>query len=161
LTGDGTDYLSRLLRGPLAIVLAGHDPSLQLLSSDDLASAVRCAIEKGRAGIYNVAPAGVIPLRAALNITGARPLPVPRTLQRLVYRVDDLDLIRYSWTISNKKINNELGYEPTYDSADVLARSDSGRRLNSRFIGQQKMRLDFDDFGMDRNCIDAFGRTLF
>src|SRR5215472_17084700 len=65
LTGDGTDYLSLLLRGPLAVVLAGHDPSLQLLSSDDLASAVRCAIEKGRAGIYNVAPAGVIPLRAA------------------------------------------------------------------------------------------------
>src|SRR6266568_2355309 len=37
LDPDGADYLSRLLRGPLSIVLSGHDPSLQFLSPDDLA----------------------------------------------------------------------------------------------------------------------------
>jgi 1-acyl-sn-glycerol-3-phosphate acyltransferase len=158
-TADGIDYLSRLLRGPLAIVLAGHDPSLQLLSPDDLASAVRCAVEKDRAGIYNVAPAGVIPLRAALNLTGAQRLPLPRTLQRLLHRSDELDLIRYSWTISNKKIANKLGCTPKYGSNQALARFDSGR-LKSDFE-QPKQPLNFDDFGMDRNYIDAYGRTMF
>src|ERR1043165_4813115 len=72
----GEDYFSRLLRSHLAVTLAGHDPSLQLLSPEDLTSAVRLAVEGGARGVYNVAPDGVVPLRAALRLAGAKRLPV-------------------------------------------------------------------------------------
>src|SRR5687767_7275645 len=48
-----------------------------------------------------------------------------------------LDAIRYSSTVSNRKIKDELGFEP---SADDTA---------------------FDPYGMDKGYIAAYGRTLF
>jgi len=161
LDPDGADYLSRLLRGPLSIVLSGHDPSLQFLSPDDLAAAVRLAVESNRAGVYNVAPDGVIPLRAALRLTQSRRLPIPRTLQRLVHQTDELDLMRYSWTISNKKIKRDLGYQPKYTSPEALTRLLSRAGTNGVPIYKPDAQLEFDDFGMDRNYIDAYGRTMF
>jgi 1-acyl-sn-glycerol-3-phosphate acyltransferase len=203
----GDDYFSRLLRGRVAVTLAGHDPSLQLLSPEDLTSAVRLAVEGGARGVYNVAPDGVVPLRAALRLAGAKRLPVPRTLQRLArsalaragfcHPVEQLDYVRYSWTVSNAKIKSELGFAPHRSSAEAVrefraARVDSAARAEAShtlagFGDPRELGLlddsrepevlndlreadapdglrapeEFDDFGMDKGYIDAFGRTLF
>jgi 1-acyl-sn-glycerol-3-phosphate acyltransferase/nucleoside-diphosphate-sugar epimerase len=194
----GDDYFSRLLRVRVAVTLPGHDPSLQLLSPEDLASAVRLAVEGDARGVYNVAPDGVVPLRAALRLAGAKRLPVPRTLQRLArsalaraglcHPVEQLDYVRYSWTVSNAKIKSELGFAPRRSSAeavhefraarfDAAARAEASSTLegfgDSRGPGvlSDSRELDasdgprgpeeFDDFGMDKGYIDAFGRTLF
>lgn len=201
----GGDYFSRLLGGRVAVTLAGHDPSLQLLSPEDLASAVRLAVEGGARGVYNVAPDGVVPLRAALRLAGAKRLPVPRTLQRLArsalaraglcHPVEQLDYVRYSWTVSNAKIKSELGFAPRRSSAEAVrefraarvdsaAHAEAGHTLagfaDSRELGLLEdsrepevlndlretdapdgPREEFDDFGMDKGYIDAFGRTLF
>src|SRR5437868_451793 len=185
----GDDYFSRLLRSRVAVTLPGHDPSLQLLSPEDLASAVRCAVEGDARGVYNVAPDGVVPLRAALRLAGAKRLPVPRTLQRLArfalaragltHSVEQLDYIRYSWTVSNKKIKSELGFAPRRSSAEALrefraARFDDSARVDAcrasvRFDDSREPDAldgprgpeEFDDFGMDKGYINAFGRTLF
>ncbi|MEA2559202.1 MAG: hypothetical protein QOH06_706 [Acidobacteriota bacterium] len=147
LAPDSPDYLSRLLHGKFAFTLAGHDPTVQLLTPGDLAEAVALAVERGRPGIYHVAPDGAVPLRAALRHAGARRIPLPRTMQRLARAVTarlgwadpvgQLDVIRYSSTVSNRKIKDELGFEPSA--------GDSG----------------FDPYGMDKDYIAAFGRTLF
>jgi len=152
LVGGGTDYFSRLLSGRLAITLPGHDPSIQLLSPDDLAGAIRRAVECSAGGIYNVAPGGVIPLRAALRLTGSKRLPVPRTWQGLAGRSDQLDYIRFSWTISGEKIKRELGFAPARSSAQAL----------QEFSGAAgpEPAPEFDDFGMDEKYIQAYGRTL-
>src|SRR5206468_8061037 len=122
LARDSTDYFGRLLGSRLVMALPGHDPSIQLMSPHDLAHAVCCAVESNEAGIYNVAPENVIPLRAALRLVGSTRVPVPRWLQRLMrkplarvgfaYPVDQLDYIRYSWTVSNKRIKSKLGFAP-------------------------------------------------
>lgn len=144
---DSPDYLSRLLHGRLAFTLAGHDPPVQLLSADELAEAVALAVEVGRPGTYHVAPDGAVPLRAALRRAGARRVPLPRTVQRLARSAasrlgwadpaGQLDAIRYSGTVSNRKIKDELGFAP--GAGDTA----------------------FDPYGMDEEYIAAYGRTLF
>jgi 1-acyl-sn-glycerol-3-phosphate acyltransferase len=154
LARDGADYFSRLFTRRTAVTLPGHDPSLQLLSVDDLAQAVVCAVERSAGGIYNIAPDGVVPLRAALRLAGVRRLPIPRTLQRLAHSDAPLDFIRYPWTVSNQKSKDELGFAPQQASAETVS------ALNG--IPHSALRAPhFDDFGMDEGYITAFGRTLF
>jgi 1-acyl-sn-glycerol-3-phosphate acyltransferase len=157
LASDGSDYFSRLFRSPLALALPGHDPSLQLLSPEDLAGAVCAAVERSTGGVYNVAPDGVIPLRAALRLAGSTRIPFPRLCQvaarallsrlGLAFPPEQLEYIRYSWTVSGDKIKRELGSAPQHSSAQALQPGHSSPA--------------FDNFGMDKDYIAAYGRTLF
>jgi 1-acyl-sn-glycerol-3-phosphate acyltransferase/nucleoside-diphosphate-sugar epimerase len=168
----GEDYFSRLLGAPLAVTLPGHDPSLQLLSPEDLAGAVRGALEGCARGVYNVAPDGVVPLRAALRLAGARRLPVARTLQRLArfagaraglcHPAEQLDYVRYSWTVSNRKLKGELGVTPRRSSAEVVREFRAAKEgRNPASAATSHPADEFDDFGMDKGYIGAYGRTLF
>lgn len=169
LLPDGEDYFSRLLSSDIAVTLPGHDPTMQLLSAADLATAVRSVIEKGRGEIYNVAPDGVITLRAALRLSEAQRLPVSRVAQRLArsvmarlglaHPIEQLDYIRYSWTISNRKIKRDLQWKPSYSSVEALR--DFRIAKTGHLKSHQVPSLEFDDYGMDKNYIGAFGRTLF
>src|SRR5262249_8934112 len=149
-----------------AVALPLHDPSLQWLSPEDLASAVCSAVERSEGGIFNVAPDGVIPLRVALRMAGVMCIPVWRLLQRvprhvlftlgLASPIDQLEYLRYSWTISNQKIKQELGFTPERSSPEVLMDF-----LHGQARGRQNglaRRLAFDDFGMDTSYINAWGR---
>ena len=164
------DYFSRLLTGRVAITLPGHDPSIQLLSPEDLARAVRSAVESGVSGIFNVAPSGVIPLRAALRLAGVARVPLARWAQRvgraalaplgLARPLDQLEYVRYSWTISDKKVREELGFIPEKSSADTVIEISSRGRGPERET-DARAAAEFDDFGMDKDYIAAYGRTLF
>lgn len=163
---DGQDYLCRLLRGKAAVVAAGYDPSLQMLHPEDLAEAVRCALERGagRGGTYHVAPAGAVSVRGALRLAGTRRIAVEAGLQRpfraLASRLGwsdpaaQLDVVRHSSTISGRKIQEELGFVPRKTSAEAV-RDAFGRR------DPQGPVPEFDPYGMDEGYIDAYGRTLF
>jgi 1-acyl-sn-glycerol-3-phosphate acyltransferase/nucleoside-diphosphate-sugar epimerase len=166
---DGADYFSRLFGNRLALVLPGYDPPVQVLSLNDLARAVRCAVESSAAGIYNVAPDGVIPLGAALRLAGSRRLPIARSVQRaaraalsplgLSYRTAQLEYIRYPWTVSNRKIKRELGVTFNDSSAGALI-DFAGRPPDDPRVREVTGR-EFDDFGMDKEYVAACGRTLF
>ena len=158
---DGRDYLCRLLQGKAAVVPAGYDPSLQVLHPEDLAEAVRCALERG-SGIYHVAPAGVVPVRGALRLAGTRRVAIDAEAQRpfraLASRLGwadppaQLDLLRHSTTVSGRKIEQELGFVPRKTSAEAVR----------DVFGMGDAPLpDFDPYGMDEGYIDAYGRTLF
>src|SRR6266849_3100346 len=149
LVPGGKDYFSRLFRSRVAITLPGHDPTMQLLSPGDLAKAVRCVFEKSNGGVYNLAPNGVITLRAAFRLVGARRVPVSRLLQRavrpvmkrlgLAHSIEQLDYVRYSWTISDEKVRSELSCPPQSSAAEALA----------------------EFFLKEKGYIAAYGRTLF
>lgn len=169
LVPGGDDYFNRLFRSSIAVVLPGHDPTIQLLSPVDLARAVRCALEKGSGGVFNVAPKAVITLRAGLQLIEAKRLPVSRLVQRVVrsaltrlglaHPIDQLEYIRYSWTISNRKITCDLGWTPQRSSVEALR---DFRIAETGYLRSDKVpSLEFDDFGMDPHYITAFGRTLF
>jgi 1-acyl-sn-glycerol-3-phosphate acyltransferase len=169
LVRGGTDYFSRLFCQGLVPTLPLYDPSLQLLSPDDLAQAVCCAVERSAGGVFNVAPDEVMPLRVALRLAGAKRLPVSRLIQRLVRGVlaplgltfpgEQLEYIRYSWTVSNAKIKRELGFAPERSSAEALLAVLNGQA--SRRGSNLTEHPHFDDFGMDLSYIKAKRRRIF
>jgi 1-acyl-sn-glycerol-3-phosphate acyltransferase len=152
---DGEDGLCRALRGRSAVVAAGFDPAVQLLSPDDLAAAVECALLRGagRPGIYHVAPAGAVPVRAALRLAGVRRLPLG-----WLGRDGRLDYLRHSQTVSGHKIGRELGFVPRATSAAAVSGELGGGAVRAQPGGDG---ADFDPFGQDRDYIAAYGRTLF
>ena len=169
LVVGGDDYFSDLFRRSFVFALPGHDPTMQLLSPIDLASAI-CSVVANRAGgVFNVAPDGVITLRAALRLSEAKRLPVSRTVQRVVRRpltrfglthpIEQLDYIRYSWTISNRKAKRELKWEPCRSSVEALR--DFRIAEAGHLTSHQLPSLEFDDYGMDKRYIDLYGRRMF
>ena len=162
----GRDYASRLFTARLAVKPFGYDPSIQVLSADDLAQAMRLAAEHRPAGIYNVAPGGVVPLSRGLRLAGGRRLPLPGWLQRparallrrsgRVASAEQTDYIRYPWTVSGRKIERQLGFAPRDSSAAALAALGTG----SPRSGERAAETDFDPFGMDRAYIDFWGKVL-
>ncbi len=169
LVPGGNDYFSKLFRKSLACVLPGHDPTIQLLSPIDLASAISSVLEKSAGGVFNVAPDGVITLRAALRLSEAKRLPLSRTVQRiargalnrlgLTSSIEQLDYIRYSWTISNRKAKRELNWTPRRSSVEALRdfRIAEAGHLKSHELPS----LEFDDYGMDKRYIETYGRRMF
>jgi len=147
--------LARRLARRFTLTLAGHDPSLQLLSLEDLAAAVRCAAQRSRGGVFNVSPDGVVPLRAAVRLAGGHRLALPRTWQRLAWPRAKLDYLRYPGTVSNQKIKRELGIAPRQSSLGAL------RRFRKQSVAGANPEPPFDDFGMDRATIDSLSRTVF
>ncbi|HEY6321338.1 MAG TPA: 1-acyl-sn-glycerol-3-phosphate acyltransferase [Thermoanaerobaculia bacterium] len=169
---DGEDVLCSVLRGRIARVPAGFDPTVQLLSPDDLAGAVEHALRRGagKPGIYHVAPAGAMPLRAALRLAGARRLPLG-----VLPGGGRLDYLRHSSTVSGGKIERELGFTPRASSAAaVLAElAPRGNERDQRDRRDRRGREEaatapgpgeaprFDPYGQDKRYIAAYGRTLF
>ena len=144
---------SRLLHR-LVTTLPGHDPVLQFLSVADLARAISCVLERKACGTFNVAPENVIPLHQAIRILGNTRLPFPRTLQRMAQGTECLEYLRYSCTISGEKMKRELGFVPQRSSVEALLEMD-GRKAQAR------KHPEFDLFGMDKDYIRFYGKTLF
>jgi 1-acyl-sn-glycerol-3-phosphate acyltransferase/nucleoside-diphosphate-sugar epimerase len=159
---DGADYFSRLLTGRLAITYPGHDPTIQLLSPRDLAGAVTAVVERRASGVFNVAPAGAIPLKAALRAAGVRRLALARLAQDAIRAIasnanlcapsDQLKYIQFSWTVSGDKLRRELGFEPYRTSEQAII----------DLIGEPNGRTGtYDEFGMDARYIRRYCGHLF
>jgi 1-acyl-sn-glycerol-3-phosphate acyltransferase/nucleoside-diphosphate-sugar epimerase len=147
LIPDGNDYFSRLFSKQSVFTLPLYDPSIQLLSPKDLANAVCSVVEKSEGGIFNVAPAGVIPLGAALHMARVKRIPLRFS------QTDALEYIRHSWAISGEKIERVLGFVPLRSSAKAL----------NEFLGLESKdtEVEFDTFGLDPSYIEKWGRRLY
>jgi 1-acyl-sn-glycerol-3-phosphate acyltransferase len=146
----GDDLFSRLLSGRVAVVPPGFDPSVQLLAPADLAEAVARAVEHGadKAGVYHVAPRGVVPVRGALRLAGVRRLPLGWTGFG-----GELDYLRHNWTVCGDRIAAELGFVPRYTSAEAV--------LAGFGKGETATAPELDAFGLDVGYIAGYERTLF
>lgn len=147
-------FPARLLSRRFTAALPGHDPVFQFLSVSDLAAAIMCVLDQGVAGIFNVAPDTVVPLRKAVRAAKGIPLALPRTLQRALRPAQQLEYLRYSWTISGEKLQREIGFSPRHSSLAALMSNGSSGQIPAEDVG-------FDLFGMDKNYIRFFGKTLF
>ena len=150
---DGGDPLARFLLRRRAFPLAGWGPALQLLAPEDLAAAVGCVVDRDADGVFHVAPRGVVPVRDALRLAGARALPLPGPLLRLFGRANGAELayLRHPWTVGDRRLR-ALGWVPQRSSAEALLAA-AGRNPAGA--------PEFDDYGMDEGYIAAYGRTLF
>jgi nucleoside-diphosphate-sugar epimerase len=118
--GEGGVYLEGVRRRQFPIVAAGTGV-WSFVHIDDAATATLAAIERGRAGVYNIVdddPAAVaewLPdLAAAI---GARPpRRVPAWLARLFVGEHGVVMMTESRGASNAKAKRELGWRPAYPS---------------------------------------------
>jgi 1-acyl-sn-glycerol-3-phosphate acyltransferase/nucleoside-diphosphate-sugar epimerase len=149
----------------VATTLVGHDPTIQVLSGHDLAQAITCVLKARRSGIFNVAPDEGIPFNQALRIAGVQRIPIPRTALRLAFlagakrRAAHLDYKRYPWTVSSQALKS-IGFQPQRSSAEALVEFQSGpnRPSHAHTEGQRDV---FDNFGMNKQYINFYGKTLF
>jgi len=155
------NLLARQFATGIATAAVGHDPSVQLLSPTDLGHAIACVLQSGARGIFNVAPDEPIPLKEALRQAGVRRIPLPRTLLRSASAIrrtgfgDQLDFKRYSWTVSSENLT-KIGFRPRKSSLEAVLEFRNGAGTADHAPDSH-----FDKFGMDKNYIRFYGRTLF
>jgi UDP-glucose 4-epimerase len=136
--------MTRFLSEPLAPVLLGFDPMMQLIHEEDVSQSIVHCMENDNPGVFNVAAEGVLPLSKLLALSGKIPLPMLHFLAywgkdllgagglRLTrYIPFDLDYIRYPWVADLTRMRDILGYQPVYASEEALR----------EFAGQQRMRI--------------------
>ncbi len=150
------DLIVRMLEGRVSAPLAGYNPQLQLLSLDDAADLLASSVLSQEPGIFNGAPAGTVPVRAALKAAGTLTLPVNGVLQKPVRSLlwkagladfpgEAADRVKYNWTISNERAARSFGRSPGDSSPQALKRF-----LKERGKGRpERVRDDYDEFGLD------------
>ena len=152
-----------LLRGRIACVPAGFDPTVQLLAGTDLTAAVRRAVESRAAGVFHLAPSACIPLRQALRASRTWRLPMPWSWLYLWRKMlapfgarpaENLDFLRYPSTVSGRKIERELGFEPSRSSLETI-------REVFKTSEPATPESDFDDYGFDKRYIQRLSRFFF
>ncbi|HEX2128262.1 MAG TPA: NAD-dependent epimerase/dehydratase family protein [Solirubrobacterales bacterium] len=141
---DLASPLVRYLTMPVVPIQLGFDPRLQLLHADDATAAIERAVHHPVRGAVNVGPDGSISLSRALRILRRPAVPIPAplfepALRRLADRLragglqeDGVRLLRYGRGVDNRRLREDLGFEPAYDAlgaVEDLARAASGRRI--------------------------------
>lgn len=146
--------LTRLLRGPVAPVLLGFDPLVQLIHEDDVVEALAHAVLNDIPGVFNVAAEGLMPLTRLLALTGVVPLPLAHPL---AYRGADLlragrvnpdpylpfdpDYLRYRWVADTRQMGETLGFYPQQTAVDTAQAFGRHKRME-RYAGKDDLALD-------------------
>ena len=123
MSANRTGALVRALAAGLGTRTAEDDAPAQFVHEDDLAAAVRVVLECNAAGVFNVAPDGVIPGDSLRALSGAAPkikLPEPFAswLADLRWKFQRGPIppglrayVQSPWTVSNGRLR-ALGWEP-------------------------------------------------
>ena len=133
--------LARYLDLEIVPTVAGYDPVLQLVDSDDCILALRQAVFAGGSGTYNVASPRPQPLTAILDAAGKLHAPLlppvgtslaTAALNRLgiaFLSPQLIDLLRWGRTLSTARAERELRFRPRFDSAGAFQRFVQERRV--------------------------------
>jgi UDP-glucose 4-epimerase len=144
--GAGLDTpIARYLSLPVVPTQLGFDPRLQLLHAEDATAALLAAVRSEARGAVNVAPTGAVSLSRALRLARRPAVGVPHplfepALRRLGSRLgvgmlygDAVRLLRYGRGVDNKRLREEVGYEPAFDAEAAIR--DFAARVRGRRVG--------------------------
>jgi UDP-glucose 4-epimerase len=136
--------LVRYLSLPVVPTQLGFDPRLQFVHAADATGALEAAVRSPARGAVNVAPSGSISLSRILRLARKPAAPIPHplfgpALGQLGRRLgvggaysDGVRLLRYGRGVSNRRLLEEVGYEPAFDAAGAVrdfAAKQHGKRL--------------------------------
>lgn len=135
--------MTRFLREPMAPVLLGFDPLMQLIHEEDVIRSIVTCVDNDHPGVFNLAAEGVLPLSKLLALSGKIPVPVIHLfaywgkgllgmggLRLTRYIPFDLNYIRYPWVADIDKMRNLVKFIPVYTAEEALR----------EFAGQQRLR---------------------
>jgi UDP-glucose 4-epimerase len=149
--------LARYLSLPVVPTQLGFDPRLQLLHAADATDALVAAARQPVRGAVNVAPSGSISLSRILRLARRPSVPIPHPLfgpamERLGRQLgagpvygDGVRLLRFGRGVDNRRLREEIGYEPRFDAVGAVrdfATGAAGRRIGpSLHVGDLAGRL--------------------
>ena len=122
---------SNYLRLERPWVMAGFDPMVQLISVEDVASALIEALRPGLKGVYNAVGPGEVPLSTVLRELGRVALPVPHPLARSLlnllfrYRIasfppPELDYLQFLCAVDGSRWSRETGWKPRHSMRETI-----------------------------------------
>jgi UDP-glucose 4-epimerase len=122
--------MSQFLRLKTAPYLIGFNPMLQFIHEEDLRDAILLAFFGEAVGVYNVAGSGAMPYRTALDLTGARQIPITAGLAWLYLKTSALlgpqvpsyliDFFKYPCLIADGLFRQDFGYAPKLGMAQTI-----------------------------------------
>jgi UDP-glucose 4-epimerase len=126
---------SSYLSSGRVFTIAGYDPLYQVLHEDDLALATELALRPGLKGVFNVTGPGQVPLHVIVEESGARRVPLPEPLIRLVQgrlgfaRVPQgaIDFLKFPCTVDGQRFIDATGFLPQHTLSDTLGSMRSRR----------------------------------
>lgn len=122
---------SRYLKlDPIPIIL-GYDPMLQLIHESDLLNAIILSLESDVRGIFNLAGVDVAPLSRIIKTLEKNAVPLPETLLKALvsgtffstrssFPKAQIDHLKYSCIIDDKRARKELGFKPQKKISEIL-----------------------------------------
>lgn len=135
--------MTRFLKQPMAPVLLGFDPLMQVIHEKDVVEALVYAIKNDVPGVFNIAAEGILPLSRLTALAAKVPIPV---FHLFAYWGADLmgaagvptgrhwpievDYLRYPWVGDLAKMREDLGFVPRYTAEEALR----------EFAGEQRLR---------------------
>jgi UDP-glucose 4-epimerase len=122
---------SNYLRLKRPWVMAGFDPMVQLIHTEDVGRAMIEALRPGRKGVYNVTGPGEVPLSSVFKELGHPPVSVPHMLARPVlstlfkyrlasYPPEELDHIQFLCMVDGSRWAKETGWNPQYSMRETI-----------------------------------------
>jgi UDP-glucose 4-epimerase len=141
MLGPSVDnHVTRWLSRRLVPTVLGHDPLLQFLHELDAVAALKHALDRGVAGVFNVAGHGVLPVSTVLKLAGRVAAPIPYRLLRgvttlwWVAQFGDapaamVAALRYLCVVDASRARDVLGFEAAHTGRDALLDFEGALRL--------------------------------
>ena len=107
--------------------LRGHASRFGFVWDQDVVNVIRQGLERGSAGIFNLAGDGALSLQEIAALLGKPYRPLPLGLLRTALRLfkplglsrhgaEQLDFLRYRPVLANRRLKEVFGYTPRYSS---------------------------------------------
>ena len=120
------NFATRFFARPMAPMLMGYDPLMQLVHERDVVDAFTLAVDNDFAGEFNIVGEGVLPYSTILAMMGKVPLPMPHFVARPLSRAlwatqifdsppNFLDFLRFLCVADGGKARRVMGFAPVYD----------------------------------------------
>ena len=125
------NFIASAFSKPFLVAIAGANPPMQLIHEEDMVRCLTLAVLGDAEGLYNMAGAGSMGWREMASTRGRHVVSMPAwllyPLTQLTWALRlqsdspamGLDMIRYPWLASTKKIEREMGFNPRYSSRDA------------------------------------------
>jgi len=148
--------MTRFLKEPLAPVLLGFDPLMQVIHEKDVIKALIHSIEHDVPGAFNIAAEGTLPLTRLMALAAKIPIPVVHLcaywgvgvassvgLPVAQFWPIEPDLIRYSWVGATEKMSKIMNFTPVYTAEATLREFAAKQRL--RHFVSDSAALAYDE----------------
>lgn len=132
-----SNAISSFLRLPTLPTLLGFNPMVQFVDERDLTDAVVTALLGKANGVFNVAGQHPLPWRTALELTGARLVPVPSGFAWLYLKASGLfaatfppyllNFFKYPCVISDRAFREAFEWAPKVSEEECIRATVGGR----------------------------------